>query len=264
MKLSFVMQSYLGDYPGSRSNPIEKFNRAVNSFINQTNPNWELIIVSDGCKITEEQYMLNFTDEPRIKFKFVEPAENRMYENNDGVVFHRGYPRQVGVEMATGDWIGYVDSDDFIMNSAVSNLIYQLSMADKISESRPDDTKIKMVFNTLIIENFVYLGILKLQAEKYKEDIASGKIQQPSVEGGVFQIKGLPSEWVTIGGKTMGTVFMWHKKGFPDHKWTDVQEKGTSEDIIFAQKTITKYRNNLDQIKVPYYVRCHWSKLWDH
>ena len=263
MKLSFVMQVYLGDYPGARSNPIEKFNRVVNSFIDQINPNWELIIVSDGCKITEEQYLLNFTHEPRIKFKFVEPAENRMYENNDGAVFHRGYPRQVGVEMATGDWIGYVDSDDFILNSAVNGLIGQLSIADKISEDRPEERKIKMVFNTRIIENFAYLGILKLQRERFKDDPA--KLQSvATIESDIFKIPGLPSEWISVGGKTMGTVAMWHKKGFPDHKWSDVSEKGTSEDIEFANNTIKNHRSNLDHIQVHYYVRCHWSKLWDH
>ena len=54
------MQSYLGDYPGSRTEPERKFVRAVNSFLNQTNKNSELIIVSDNCKITEKLYKENF------------------------------------------------------------------------------------------------------------------------------------------------------------------------------------------------------------
>ena len=263
MKLSFVMQSYLGDYPGSRSNPIEKFNRAVSSFIKQTNPNWELIIVSDGCKLTEEQYLLNFQNDSRIKFKFVEAADKRMYTSDNDSVFYRGYPRQVGVEMATGDWIGYVDSDDFILKDAVENISFQLNIADNISKDRPEETKIKMVFNNRIIENFVYLGILKLQHERFKEDL--GKLKSlPTAESNLFEIEGLPSEWVVVGKKTMGTVFMWHKPGFPNHKWSDVSEKGTSEDIVFAEKAIQNNKSNLSQIQVAYYVRCHWSKLWDY
>ena len=36
MKISYIMQSYLGEYPGSRADSIEKCIRAINSFINQT------------------------------------------------------------------------------------------------------------------------------------------------------------------------------------------------------------------------------------
>ena len=49
MKISIIMQSYLGDYPNARANPEEGFIRAVYSVINQTVSNWELIIVADGC-----------------------------------------------------------------------------------------------------------------------------------------------------------------------------------------------------------------------
>ena len=48
MKISVIMQSYLGEYPGARSNPKYKFVRAVNSFLLQKHPDKELIIVSDG------------------------------------------------------------------------------------------------------------------------------------------------------------------------------------------------------------------------
>lgn len=262
MKLSFVMQSFLGDYPGARSNPIEKFNRAVNSFKEQIDSNWELIIVSDGCKITEEQYNLNHSNDSRILFKYIEPSEKRMYDNNDGIKFYRGYPRQVGVDMATGDWIGYCDSDDFIIRTAVLSIKKQLKIADQLSESRDDDSKIKMVFNTRIIENFVYLGIIKLQQQKFK-GLPQEKMV-PIVYGDLFEIRGLPSEWIEVSGNSMGTVFMWHKKGFPDHKWEDVYHKDQSEDILFADRVIKNYPKNIGTILVPYYVRCHYSKLWDH
>ena len=56
MKTSHIMQAYLGEYPGSRSDSDKKFLRAVYSFIEQDDKNSELIIVSDGCKIVDELY----------------------------------------------------------------------------------------------------------------------------------------------------------------------------------------------------------------
>ena len=58
MKISVVMQSYLGDYPGSRKDSKNKFVRAVSSFLRQTHEDKELVIVSDGCEDTKKLYKL--------------------------------------------------------------------------------------------------------------------------------------------------------------------------------------------------------------
>ena len=71
MKISVVMQVYLDEYPGARSKPKEKFIRAVNSFLNQTYENKELIIVADGCPFTPEIFYTNFHQNPQIKFIYL-------------------------------------------------------------------------------------------------------------------------------------------------------------------------------------------------
>ena len=52
-KVSVIMASYLSVYGTTpRPNLDKKFIRAVKSFINQTYPEKELIIVADGCTTT--------------------------------------------------------------------------------------------------------------------------------------------------------------------------------------------------------------------
>ena len=78
MKFSIIMQVYLGKYPGSRSNPVKKFTRAVQSFIDQTYSNSELIIISDGCQIVHDIYHKYYKDNTRIKYAYLDKDEIQM------------------------------------------------------------------------------------------------------------------------------------------------------------------------------------------
>lgn len=74
--------------------------RAIKSIINQQYPDWELIIVEDGC-----------TDNtPEILDKFAE-SDSRIHvihqENQN-----RAIARNKGMEAAEGEWICWLDSDD--------------------------------------------------------------------------------------------------------------------------------------------------------
>lgn len=74
--------------------------RAIKSIINQQFPDWELILVNDGC-----------TDEtPEILDKFAK-SDSRIkvvsQENNN-----RAIARNRGMEEATGEWLCWLDSDD--------------------------------------------------------------------------------------------------------------------------------------------------------
>ena len=95
------MASWLG--APNRKNLDRKFVRAVKSFLNQTYQNKELIIVSDGCQVTEYLYDEHFKNNPLVKFKLIN--KQPLYSGN---------VRNTGLEMATGDIISYLDSDDVI------------------------------------------------------------------------------------------------------------------------------------------------------
>lgn len=110
--VSIVMMSYLGHYPGARSNPILKFNRAVQSVVDQTVQDWELIIVSDGCELTNAEYDKHWLNEPRIK----------LIKTEKSLSAWPGSKRQLGVDIAKGDWIAYLDADDVYIEHRLQNI----------------------------------------------------------------------------------------------------------------------------------------------
>ena len=101
MKISVIMASWLG--APNRKELDTKFIRAVNSFLKQSYQDKELIIISDGCQITEYLYDLHFKNNPLIKFMMI--TKQQPYSGN---------VRNTGLEIASGDIISYLDSDDVI------------------------------------------------------------------------------------------------------------------------------------------------------
>ena len=102
-KVSVIMASYLGPYPGAASNRDRKFVRAVNSYKKQTYQNKELIIVSDGCSITIELYNRFFSNDSDIKL--IQIPKQQLYS---------GEMRNSALKIASGDIISYLDSDDVL------------------------------------------------------------------------------------------------------------------------------------------------------
>lgn len=241
-KISIVMQSYLGDYPGSRKNPIDKFIRAVDSFLNQTYSNSELVIVSDGCSITHNLYLEKYKHEERIKYAYVsKTGMPNMYELVSDQKYYRGIPRQVGVTITTGELITYMDSDDLLLPNyleLLSNIYNQYSDLDFYSNTTWFDSADHRWPDT----NATY-----------------------TTEGlETYRFKQVGGEWVINHVKpSMIVMAPWlfiHKKKV-DVEWRDTI--GTSEDVDFNIRFRKSYKNGA-QINVPGYIRCHYSNLWDY
>lgn len=96
MKFSVVIPSYLGKYPNSANNRDKKILRAINSVMNQTFKDFEIIIIADGCKKTIE---------------LVKDLDVRHFLLPKGKMWG-GEPRNKGIKEAKGEFIVYLDIDD--------------------------------------------------------------------------------------------------------------------------------------------------------
>jgi mannosyltransferase OCH1-like enzyme len=247
-KISVVMQSFLGDYPGSRSNPEMKFIRAVNSFLDQTNKNSELIIVSDNCKITEKLYKKHFSKNERVKFSFYKKKREKMYSNaEEGKINYVGEPRQVGLEMSTGDIVTYMDSDDFFVKN-------YLEVLHKYWSYNPE---LDWIINRGWYDN----------SKVVNEGVANYNILfEPHYNESVIKIENIDGEWIRGIVKKAATLqspgLISHKRNC-DVKWSNISAgKSISEDIVFYKDIMSKYKNGI-QIHIFGYVRCHLKNEWD-
>jgi len=110
------MPSYLGKYPNCADRREKRFIFSVNSFLKQTFKNAELIIVSDGCDITERIYNEEFKNKENIKFIKIPKTSH-----------FSGDSRNKGIEMAVGDFLCFLDSDDFFAEYHLERLNDQIN-----------------------------------------------------------------------------------------------------------------------------------------
>ena len=97
-------------------NRIDLLIRAVESIKNQTYKNWELILVDD-CGSEK-------IDFPTDEFKVIRN------EKNSGP----GFSRQAGLELAKGDYVAFLDSDDYYAPEFIAkSLAMHMSYVNKIA-----------------------------------------------------------------------------------------------------------------------------------
>ena len=99
--ISFIIPSY---------NSASTIKRAIESILSQTaNIKYEIIIVDDGSIDNTEEVLRNYAKDERIKY---------YKKENSGVADTRNY----GVKMATGEYIIFVDSDDYISHDLLKDI----------------------------------------------------------------------------------------------------------------------------------------------
>lgn len=108
MKFSIIVPVY---------NSEEYLERCISSIQKQTYHDWELILVDDGSKDKSWNIICKYAnDDSRIK---------SVHQENSGP----GMARNTGIDVATGDYLVFVDSDDYIDED------YLLLMVPKIEQN---------------------------------------------------------------------------------------------------------------------------------
>jgi len=95
--ITVIMPSFLGEYKGAASNREEKLRRAIRSFLAQGIG--QLIIIADGCQKTVD--IVGEFNHPSVTCHLI-----------DKQPLFSGMLRQIGIGIATTEWVCYLDSDD--------------------------------------------------------------------------------------------------------------------------------------------------------
>lgn len=129
MKYSIIVPVY--------NPPLEFLKLCIDSILNQTYNNYEIIIVDDGSKKEIGKFLDNLISNDHIKV---------FHNTNHGV----SYSRNFGVEKSTGDYISFVDSDDVLNHNF-------LDIANQILEKNKLDMIVSQVtFNEKLLDSGEY------------------------------------------------------------------------------------------------------------
>ncbi len=124
MLLSVIVPSYLSHYKGCASYREQKFTRAIDSLLNQTFTDFEIIILADNCDKTRTIYNRLYSDNVKIRFYF---------ETIRGGTWHRvSTLRNLGIQRAAGEYITYLDTDDCVGKNHLRKISQSLSDYDWI------------------------------------------------------------------------------------------------------------------------------------
>ena len=249
-RISIVMQTFLGDYPGSRFDSLGKFRRAIRSFEEQTYKNCELIIVADGCNKTHQIYNREFKNNPNIRFVFLdrdreeEPASyNTIEHDGEHYRIYRGEARALGVAAATGKLITYMDSDDYLTPEFTQTLllIYNQSKDKQwwMNKTWYDNQASDFEAGEIFLENMA---------------------DQPTIS--LPYLQGLWKEAKIRPDKIVMTPWLFmHRADCTSVKWRDTFGN-VSEDSDFNKRFREAYPSGVVYAR-PIYVRCHYTDKWD-
>ncbi|MCR5502871.1 MAG: glycosyltransferase [Lachnospiraceae bacterium] len=90
-----------------------KLNFCLDSLVSQTVEDYEIIAVDDCSTDDSMRILREYEEKYPDRFRAVHSEKNR----------HQGGAKNIGLRMAKGDWIGFIDADDWIRKDMYERLI---------------------------------------------------------------------------------------------------------------------------------------------
>lgn len=103
----------------------EYLRRCINSIVNQTYKNFELLLIDDGSTDGSGKILEEYAE----KFDFVKA----FHKENGG----SSSARNLGIEQSTGDYLSFIDSDDYIEPDFLESLAGPIERAKAQNEEAP-------------------------------------------------------------------------------------------------------------------------------
>jgi teichuronic acid biosynthesis glycosyltransferase TuaG len=144
---------------------IPTFNRfvsvqkSINSVLNQNWKNLEIIVIDD-CSTQKEYIDLPkiYADEPRVKIIRLQKNMRELYNSK----YAQGMTRNEGIKIAKGEWIAFLDDDDFYYS--YNKLEVQIELMKELNKQAcctnmllgsglDDSTYIEPYFKTIVGKN---------------------------------------------------------------------------------------------------------------
>ena len=102
---------------------ISLLKKALDSVLCQTIENVEIIIVDDGSSYDYSNLINEYLENSKIKFI-------KLQENNGS-----GFARNIGIKRAKGDFIAFLDADDYYISNDVLEKLYVSAKAHRVKVS---------------------------------------------------------------------------------------------------------------------------------
>jgi len=207
--------------------------QAIKSILNQTYPNIELIIINDGSTDNSDEVIQKILRE--------NSGQNIKYisRKNKGIV----YTRNEGVEVAKGEFICYLDADDYFNRDYISKSYHTLKeyKADVVYPNwhfvgewlgRPDT-------------NFPEFSPKLLQLQKLHVTPAS-LIRKSAIKGHKFEVETVAEDWDFFVGLSLdGVIFKLAKNSYINYrirKGTRGSKNDPKEDTKKFVEILEKYK----------------------
>lgn len=211
--------------------------RCINSIVNQTYKNLEIILVDDGspdkCPDICDEWAKR---DSRIKV---------IHKKNQG----QGIARNIGIENATGDYICFFDSDDYVSNELVSSCV------EEINKNHPD----VVTYGFYCIDNKNKIETITPKPPKF---FYSGKeildFVLPNFIGKDLQ-SGINYNFIMSASASIFSLNM-----IKDGRFKFVSEKEIISEDVFSLFELFSYVKTISVIPKSFYYYCSNESSFTH